>query len=255
MRLRVLSYNIHKGFTAGRSRYVLDRMKRSIEDSRADLVLLQEVLGRHAKHASRISDWPSSSQFEFLADRVWPHFAYGKNVVYTDGHHGNAILSKYPITFWENIDVSTYRLEQRGILHAAIDVPTCKEPVHAICLHFGLFERHRGAQIAMLAERIRRKIPAAAALVVGGDFNDWREQAGLDSDTTLGLQEVFFEMTGRHARTFPAFAPFLPLDRIYSRGFVPVSAEVLHGAHWDDLSDHAPILVEIEIESGKIRSL
>ncbi len=37
------------------------------------------------------------SQFAFLADEIWPHFAYGKNAIYSAGHHGNAILSKHPI--------------------------------------------------------------------------------------------------------------------------------------------------------------
>jgi endonuclease/exonuclease/phosphatase family metal-dependent hydrolase len=48
------------------------------------------------------------------------------------------------------------------------------------------------------------------------------------------------------ARTFPAFLPWLRLDRIYVRGFQVKSAQVLHGAQWAKLSDHAPILASLE---------
>ncbi len=41
--------------------------------------------------------------------------------------------------------------------------------------------------------------------------------------------------------------PFLQLDRIYVRGFNVQSARVLHGASWARLSDHAPIVAELEV--------
>ena len=69
-------------------------------------MFLQEVLGEHGKHASRYEDWPATSQYEFLADSMWSDFAYGQNAVYPDGHHGNALLSKYPIKASRNLDVS-----------------------------------------------------------------------------------------------------------------------------------------------------
>src|SRR4051812_49407405 len=109
-KIRVLSYNIHKGFSAGNRQFVLNRIRTAIRDIHADLVLLQEVLGQHDKHGQLIENGPIRPQFEFLADSIWPHYAYGKNAVYTSGHHGNAILSKSPFSFWENLDISTNRL-------------------------------------------------------------------------------------------------------------------------------------------------
>ena len=110
--LQVLSYNIHKGFSSGNRNFVLHQIREAIRTVRADLVFLQEVLGEHREHQRKYSaHWERDSQFEFLADEVWPHFAYGKNAIYTSGHHGNAILSRYPFTFFENIDISTNRME------------------------------------------------------------------------------------------------------------------------------------------------
>ena len=39
------------------------------------------------------------------------------------------------------------------------------------------------------------------------------------------------------------------LDRIYVRGFKVESAQVLHGAMWAKLSDHAPIVANLELGS------
>ena len=48
-------------------------------------------------------------------------------------------------------------------------------------------------------------------------------------------------------RTFPSAFPWLRLDRIYQRGFAVRSARVLRGKPWTQLSDHAPILAELEL--------
>ena len=69
-RLRILSYNIHKGFSVGNTRFVLREMKEGIRKVGADLVFLQEVLGEHQRHAETVDGWPDASQFEFLADEV-----------------------------------------------------------------------------------------------------------------------------------------------------------------------------------------
>lgn len=243
-RLRVLSYNIHKGFTASNLGFVLKGMKASIEEVHADLVLLQEVVGHHEVHRSKIKDWPTVSQFEFLADRLWPHHAYGRNAVYTSGHHGNAILSKFPITSWENQDVSPNRLERRGLLHAVIDLPGHREKLHAICVHLALFETDRARQIKELCKRIGAMVPESAPLIVGGDFNDWRERASAALRSELGLDEAFLARGGSHARTFPSWLPMLRLDRMYFRGASCVQATLASG---NDLSDHLPLIAEFEL--------
>ena len=43
---------------------------------------LQEVHGTHEHHPKRYSNWPTMPQYEFLADSLWPQFAYGRNAVY-----------------------------------------------------------------------------------------------------------------------------------------------------------------------------
>ena len=242
--LRILTYNIHKGFSTGNRQFILQKIKESIKTVEADIVFLQEVIGEHEKHSNSVKNWPTNSQFEFLADQTWSHFAYGKNAVYQEGHHGNAILSKFPIISWSNEDISTV-LESRGLLHAELEVPGSRHPVHVFCIHFGLFEKDRKNQILTLARKISNSVPADAPLIIAGDFNDWRENASDLLIERLQLNEVFLNRNGKHAVTFPAWLPLLALDRVYYRNLECTSAIALRKGMWSGLSDHLPILTEL----------
>ncbi|MBN9127096.1 MAG: endonuclease/exonuclease/phosphatase family protein, partial [Nitrosospira sp.] len=205
----------------------------------ADLVFLQEVVGQHKGHAERFEDWPSAPQHEFLADSVWTDFAYGKNAVYDEGHHGNAILSRYPIVRWNNVDVSAHRFESRGLLHCEISIPAWSENLHCICVHLGLFKRGQSLQLQALEQHIEQLVPKHAPLVIAGDFNDWRELASGILVRRLNLSEVFELTGGRVARSFPSALPLFRLDRIYVRGFHVENAQVHQGRPWSRISDHA----------------
>jgi endonuclease/exonuclease/phosphatase family metal-dependent hydrolase len=205
------------------------------------------VLGAHDGHREKIKEWPSQSQFEYLADELWPHYAYGKNAIYTAGHHGNAILSKYPFTFWENIDVSTNRFEKRGLLHGAVKIPGKYVPLHVICVHLGLLEAERQTQVKRLCERIESHIPHEEPLIICGDFNDWMVRASKAFKKTLELREVFQTLQGSHARTFPSWLPALRLDRIYYRGMEVEAAQSLNGKPWSELSDHLALYAEMDL--------
>lgn len=244
--LRVFSYNIHKGFSGGKT-FTLHQMRGELHDLQPDLLFLQEVLGHHRGYRTRIPNWPDVPQSEFLAHGLWPHYAYGKNAVYTKGHHGNAILSKYPILYYENIDISYNQLEQRGLLHTVIRLSEHLPLLHAICLHLNLLEKDRMLQLQVLANRIKNTVPAGDLLIIAGDFNDWRVRATTLLHTQLEVREVFQTLHGRHARTFPSAFPRLPLDRIYYRGFAPVSAKCLRHHPWNFLSDHAAIEADLKI--------
>ena len=240
--LRVLTYNIHKGFNVGNRRFVLHQIREALIAADADLLFLQEMQGEHLRHEKKILDWPVLSQLEFLADNTWPFHAYGKNAIYNAGHHGNAILSKFPFEHWENINVSPFPWASRSMLHGVIRLPQSDQDVHIVCIHFGLTGKERRLQISKLCDRIDSHVPHDAPLIIAGDFNDWMGQAERFFHDHLGLQEVFRKTHGRYARSFPSWLPFLPMDRIYYRGLIPVSCEPLTHAPWHMLSDHAPLI-------------
>lgn len=242
----ILTVNLHMGFSAFRRRFVLPALREAIRGVSADLVLLQEVLGAHERHAARHRDWPTATQYEFLADTLWPQFAYGRNAVYPHGHHGNAVLSKFPIASWTNRDVSVQGHEQRGLLHTVLRLPGHEGEVHAICVHLGLREAHRQRQIGLLCELVAQGVPAGAPLVVAGDFNDWRRR-GHAALRDCGLVDAHEHLHGQLARSFPSRWPVLPLDRLYLRNARVLEARVLGGRPWSNLSDHVPLLARIAL--------
>ncbi|GAB3629343.1 metal-dependent hydrolase [Pandoraea terrae] len=247
--LHIASYNIHKGFSAF-NRLRVHELREGLEGLAPDLVFLQEVQGLHLHHAVRHTTWPVQPQHEFLAGSTWSAHAYGRNVVYDHGHHGNAILSRYPIVRADNHDITTYSFEKRGMLHAEVDIPGWSRPLHCLCVHLSLAGRGRRRQFEMLAERVAEAVPDDAPLIIAGDFNDWSNQANPLLAERLALTEVFQNSSGRPARSFPSSLPLLRLDRIYARGFHIEGAKVLHGRPWSRISDHAPISARLVPRDG-----
>ena len=92
--LNVLTINTHKGFTAFNRRFILPELRDAVRSVSADIVCLQEVMGAHEVHPLHIENWPDTTHYEFLADTMWSDYAYGRNAVYPEGHHGNAVLSR-----------------------------------------------------------------------------------------------------------------------------------------------------------------
>jgi len=247
-RIKILTYNIHKGFSAGNRRFVLHQMKSQLRSVDADVVFLQEIQGENFVKSKKYHNWPDESQFEFLADEVWSHHAYGKNAIYEAGHHGNAILSKYPFVRWDNIDVSYMRSASRSLLHGVIKLNDTLPAVHVVCVHLGLLSMERRRQVAKLVERINEFVPNNEPMIIAGDFNDWGGQSDATLQRELGVTEVFNEVSGRCARTFPAWMPLLSVDRIYSRGVSVVSGQRMQGALWKKMSDHLPLLAEFQFD-------
>jgi endonuclease/exonuclease/phosphatase family metal-dependent hydrolase len=280
--IRVVSYNIHKGRSATGSRESLADLRLGLYNLRPDLLFLQEVQGRNQQHVSL------DAQHESLGAALCMQTAYGCNAIHERTDHGNALLSRYPILKHENQDISDHKMEQRGLLHAVVDIDST--PVHCLVVHLGLFAGGRSRQVAALLERIKRLVPEDEPLLVAGDFNDWNNRLAPLFVKQLGLYEVFaiapqngdlgklrtsverFRNSLRPfpkplplaqkvhelgingaarmtppPRTFPAAFPWLRLDRIYQRGFAVRRARVLHGSPWRQLSDHAPLIAELEL--------
>ncbi len=242
MPLSILSCNIHKGFAFGNRGFTLQRLREALRSVNPDVAFLQEVVGEHRHHASMHDDWPALGQAAHLADRNWPHYAYGANAHHRHGHHGNALLSKHPLLGWTNHDVSNHRLERRGLLHGVISHHGRR--VHLVCCHLDLTRWGRDRQLARLQHLIH-SLPVHEPLIIAGDFNDWRDVVGIEL-TALGLNEVHLNLHGQHARTFPAWWPQLTLDRIYLRGLVPLVAQALDTGTWRTVSDHVPLWCQVE---------
>ncbi|MDQ0383135.1 endonuclease/exonuclease/phosphatase family protein [Amycolatopsis thermophila] len=232
--LSVLTFNIrHARGTDG----VLDlaRVAGVIRDSGADVVGLQEV----DRHYSARSDW--ADQAGELARLLGYHAVFGANLDRGPPaagspriQYGTAILSRYPVTAWDNTHLfRSPGHEQRGLLHARIDVHGV--PVHVYDTHLAA-----GSQTDRLEQtrQITSLIGATGPAVLVGDLNalpDAPEIATLDNAFT-DAWPVSGEGDGS---TYPAGSPDRRIDYVYaSRSVSPLVTRVLPA----DASDHLPLL-------------
>jgi endonuclease/exonuclease/phosphatase family metal-dependent hydrolase len=247
--LHVTTYNIHKGFSQFNRTLTVHELRARLRELNPDIVFLQEVQGLHEGHAQRHPLWPGAPQHEFLADDIW-HNAYGRNAAYGHGHHGNAILSRFPILSTRNQDVTHLRFEKRGLLHCTVQPAGWTQALHCVCSHLSLFGASRRWQMDALARDLEELIPTDAPLIIAGDFNDWRNQAHIHLAKRLDLHEAFADAGGLPTRTFPAALPMMRLDRIYVRGFTVDHTEVHRGAGWERISDHAALSAHLRPLKG-----
>jgi endonuclease/exonuclease/phosphatase family metal-dependent hydrolase len=245
VRLRVLTYNIHKCIGGVDRRYDPLRVARVIAHYEPDLVLLQEV-DQNARRSN------ADRQVDLLGDFLgFRHRTYFPNVrLRSGGEYGNAILSRFPLTETANIDVTVPPKKRRSVLHARYrvrlngDSSKQTRTLHVYNLHLGLSGFERKIQLRMFLEShpfvgLHHRTP----ILVAGDFNDvWG---------TLGrklLAPAGFSGTKRRVRTFPSWGPIRSLDAIYVRG--DITLRHVHGARTDlarRASDHLPLIADLRM--------
>lgn len=241
--LRLVTYNIHKGLSPLNRHVTLTPLTQALHTLDLDCVCLQEVQGEHRLRAKRFKNWPNQPQAEHIAAALDLHPHYGAHAQFAWGHHGNALLGRWPWQHQHIEPLTLHSLEQRGLVHGLCHPSDWPEPIHIISCHLNLLNYHRQQQLMQLLRYIEHQIPSHSPLILTGDFNDWRKQVGATLEVA-GLFDAHVQHTGKPALSFPATYPFLPLDRVYIRGLKITNAEVLIGAPWKQLSDHLPLLVE-----------
>ena len=117
---------------------------------------------------------------------------------------GNALLSRLPVTFHAEHDLTWKTCEERCMQRVDIDVHG--HTLHVYNVHLGtaiLERRHQARRLAMIVSD--RHVPGAKLVL--GDFNEW----------TRGLATRLLCSHLRDARTptYPGVLPFLRLDHIY----------------------------------------
>ena len=240
--LRVATWNIHKGVQGmGPARRLeIHNIGHAVEQLDADLVCLQEVRFANRREAQRFAHWPSQPQAEFLAPEGY-HPVYRSNAITRHGEHGNALLSRWPVLSHQHEDMSDHRFEQRGLLHAEVQV--ARRTVHVLVVHLGLVPASRVRQVQQLADYIGREVPAQAPVLVAGDFNDWGRRVG-----GLMAEAGLIEWGGARVSTYPSRLPLAHLDHVYARGLQPLGTMVPRGRIWQRMSDHLPLVAEFALD-------
>jgi len=242
MRLRLVTYNIHKCIGGVDRRYNPQRVADVLTNLHPDVLLLQEV-DHDAPRSNR------DRQVDVLGDLVGMRYrSWFPNVdVRGGGSYGNAILSRYPIVETTNIDLSVRFKKKRSVLHGVIRVRHHGEDVdrtlHVFNMHLGLARFERRMQLKkFLDSHPFQGMQHETPVLVGGDLND--VYGGLGED----LRPAGFRGIDRRPLTFPAWAPLRALDAVFVRGGVDFlkltrcESDLARRA-----SDHRPLVADVRL--------
>jgi endonuclease/exonuclease/phosphatase family metal-dependent hydrolase len=243
--IRIATYNVHKCRGLDR-RIDPARIASVIHDLDADVVALQEVVG--SAHA--VDD-----QVRYIAERAGSYeWCFGENRFHLGRPYGNAILSRRPIQFARNYDLTSGRRERRGCLRADVLLDN-GSTLHLFNVHLGtsFFERRHQARRLVSREVLGAEDLSGPRIVVG-DFNEWTR--GLASHLmSKNFQSVDLRAFTTLKRTYPGLVPLLHLDHFYFDDHL-----ILKGYHVERTrralvaSDHLPLVAEFRVRQSGVES-
>ncbi len=283
--IRVVSYNIHKGRSLG-GRDSMAELRLELHGLRPDVMFLQEVQGRndkhgalHAQHASLgaalhmevaygcnavrdqtdhgnalLSRYPILKfENQDISDHRMEQRGLLHGVIELDGceihcfvvhlglfaggrerqiqlmaerinrlvPEGTPMLIAGDFNDW-NDRLAPFFVQQLGVVEVFANAPLTR------------------GEVPKLRDSMRR-----LGGVLRGEFREGITRLPTHRINQLTMQGGYNPVPP--PRTFPSAFPMLRLDRIYQRGFAVRSARVLRGRPWTQLSDHSPILAELEL--------
>ena len=239
MRLRVVTYNIHK--CCGMDRRVQpERIAQVLRKIDADVIALQEVVRLEEDDHRR-------DQAEFVRASLGQfELVFGENRLHRGGRYGNAILSRLPMISATNYDLTYRGRERRGCLRA--DLRLGKDRVlHVFNVHLGtaFFERrHQGRRL--LGSDILKADLSGPRLVLG-DFNEWTR--GLTSRLlSADLEAPKLRHFVRRSRTYPGLLPLLHLDHVYHDPSLVLEHFSVYRTRTSLIaSDHLPLVADFRV--------
>lgn len=235
VRLRVVTYNIHK--CRGLDRRVRpDRIAAVLRELEADVIALQEVV--NVPHGP-----PEAHQGDYLASELGMQVVHGEVRALHGGGYGNVTLSRWPVRSSCNYDVTVRGQEPRGCLRADIDLPGGRM-LHLFNVHLGtsfLERRHQGRR---LVDSVLPQHQGHARILVG-DFNEWTR--GLASQLlSAHLVSADIRTHLSRARTYPGVLPFWHLDHVYHDEVLRVERmQLLRSSLTLVASDHLPLIADL----------
>jgi endonuclease/exonuclease/phosphatase family metal-dependent hydrolase len=231
-RIKLASYNIHKGVGTDRKRDPA-RILKVLAEVDADIVCLQEADLRFGTRASVLPPFLMESHSDYVPVPL--------DVQHDSmGWHGNAILVRRGITVENHDIIHIPCLEPRGVVTANVTVGGASLSVFGMHLDLsGLWRVRQARAIAALSEAARADRPT----VLMGDINEWRARAGA------------FREFGRHftvldpGPSFPSRRPLGRLDRIMHCDRLSLQGCGVHrSALAAAASDHLPVWAEFAVE-------
>ena len=227
--LRVASYNLHKcrGMVGP---HAPERNLQVIADLGADVIALQEV---DFRFGARPEALPRALIRELTGMEPAPHLTTSEQSL---GWHGQTVLIRPELAPQASVRrLPLPGIEPRGALALRL------ESLTVLVMHLGLARSSRRAQLSRLATKAVRI--AGDNYVLTGDFNEWRDERGLEP-----LNDLTIVAPGP---SWPAVFPRLRYDRIaVSSGLTVLDSGVLDDPLARMASDHLPVWADLRLPAG-----
>ncbi|ADQ84569.1 Endonuclease/exonuclease/phosphatase [Methylovorus sp. MP688] len=231
--MRLLCFNIHGGRSLDGQRD-LQRIHHLMQRLDIDAGVIQEM-------ETRPSRGGQPDDVERLAGPERPFHLICPSMLEGQGWYGNLIVSRYPIVrgLIHNLETRP-SLEPRMAADALIAGPHGNLRVIGTHLSLSIYERRSEARnLIRLIQAVEEE--TKNPLLLMGDINEWQRPSAL-------LRFLDGHLTPVPCKaTFPSLCPVLRLDRVwYEAEGIKITAHRIHGNDIRRLSDHLPIVIELE---------
>jgi endonuclease/exonuclease/phosphatase family metal-dependent hydrolase len=231
--LRILCFNIHGGYSLD-GRRDLTRVHDLLEKLQIDIAVFQEM-------ETRPSRGGTATDVNELAGAARPYHMMGPTLKEDKGWYGNLLVSRYPIKRAQAHSLEKkWDIEPRNAIDCVIEAPL--GTLRIIGTHLSLASWERKNEVPMLMNLVEQvEDEEKSPVFLMGDINEWRASSRL----LRFLNEKMIELPA--GRSFPVFFPIFRLDRVWHDSpFVRAKAIVLKDKDVKKMSDHLPLLIEIE---------
>jgi len=247
--LRVMTYNVHQGFSAA-GRLNVERIADVVRTANPAVLVLEE------SDTVRVTSGGVDLVGYVASTAGYPYVAYGPPT--REQTYGVSILSRYPIEGWDYA-LLTSTLDQRALVHAHIRVGDLG--VHVFGVHLGLQGGERERQVR---EVLNLTAPYPEPKILAGDFNACPSGLcpgpGETPDRVYDLVTPAWTDAWAQANpgspessgfTYDSLRPYERIDYVFLAGIVAVRCEVLgNGAPVAvpvDASDHLPVVADLRL--------
>jgi endonuclease/exonuclease/phosphatase family metal-dependent hydrolase len=286
-KLRIVSYNIHKGRSLS-GRDSLASLRLGLHGLDADILFLQEVQGRNQQKANLDAQHESLAaalrmQVAYGCNAIRARTDHGNALLsrYPIVSFENEDVSDHAL---EQRGLLHGQLEIQGrrvhcfVVHLGLfsgsrvrQVQTMAQRIERLVapeepvLIAGDFNDWRNELAPLFVKQLGVHEVFTHCSQAAGGMSRLRASVRQFSDVLRGQQPLNALSRDRQPRqnqvsmngverlqpppkTYPSKFPMLRLDRIYQRGFAVNRAQVLRGKPWSLLSDHSPIVADLELE-------
>lgn len=236
LRLRIMTYNLRFGELAS-----LEQLSEHIKAFKPDFVALQEVdCKTNRERAIHQNGKDFSTE---LGYRTGMLPLYGKSINYKGGYYGIGILSRFPYINVEKKMLHQANDEEKRVVLFALFEINEKDTIVFACTHLDYSkESTRKIQV----DEINKHLTSLNyPVILGGDFN-----AQPQFEEILHGMNNWKELTNLDY-TVPAISPKHKIDYIF--GYPKNQWKVIRTQTIQSLlSDHLPIITEIELIEEKV---